>query len=301
GAILAASLWAGTTIVNSGGRAAIATISRSAGATMGPYRRRRNRVAVDFRGPLRYWNRDNPVRGERRHVTQGVASKLGGVAADGSIARLVAAARRRPGRTLAVVLALHLVVWTLLPILLCPNLQLDLVEDLALGKEWQLGYWKHPPLPWWTADLLYRLSGQLDAIYVLGPLAAVACFYAVWLLAREVTSERHALIAVLALEGIHFYNFSVVKFAHDQMQLPFWAFTALFFYRALVRGRLLDWALAGAFLAGAFWSKYAAFALAAALGLFLLGDPFARRAGRTPGPFLLAAAVPRRVPAPPSG
>jgi len=223
-------------------------------------------------------------------VTQDVASKLGSVTADGMIDRLVAGARRRPGRTLAIVLALHLVVWTLLPILLCPNLQLDLVEDLALGKEWQLGYWKHPPLPWWTADLLYRLTGQLDAIYVLGPLAAVACFYAVWLLAREVTSERHALIAVLALEAIHFYNFSVVKFAHDQMQLPFWAFTALFFYRALVRGRLLDWALAGAFLAGAFWSKYAAFALAAALGLFLLVDPFARRAWRTPGPYLMAAA-----------
>src|SRR5262249_26198880 len=290
GAILAASLWAGTTIVNSGGRAAIATISRSAGATMGPYRRRRNRVAVDFRGPLRYWNRDNPVRGERRHVTQGVASKLGGVAADGSIARLVAAARRRPGRTLAVVLALHLVVWTLLPILLCPNLQLDLVEDLAMGKEWQLGYWKHPPLPWWTADLVYRMVGDVNAVYVLGPLAAVVCFYGVWLFAREAGGEVEGLIAVLILEGIHFYNFSVVKFAHDQMQLPFWAFTGLYFYRALMRGRMLHWILAGVMLAGAFWSKYAAFPLAARLGLFLLVDPSARRAWRTPGPYLMALA-----------
>src|SRR5262249_36289070 len=131
--------------------------------------------------------------------------------------------------------------------------------------------------------------GQLDIVYVLGPLAAVACFYAIWLLAREMVSKWQAMIAVLALEAIHFYNFSVVKFAHDQIQLPFWAFTALFFYRALRQGRLLDWALAGAFLAGAFWSKYAAFALAAALGLFLLVDPVARRACRTPGPYLMAA------------
>ena len=42
-----------------------------------------------------------------------------------------------------------------------------------------------------------------------------------------------ALIAVLALEGIHFFNFSVPKFAHDQMQLPFWALTGLFLYRAI--------------------------------------------------------------------
>ena len=95
---------------------------------------------------------------------------------------------------------------------------------------------------------------------------------------------------MLVLEGIHFYNFSVVKFAHDQMQLPFWAFTGLFFYRALRRGRALDWALAGACLACAFWSKYAAFALAATLGLFLLLDPVARRAWRTAGPYVMALA-----------
>jgi hypothetical protein len=72
------------------------------------------------------------------------------------------------------------------------------------------------------------------------------------------------------------------------MQLPFWALTALFFWRAIVRGRTVDWMLAGLFLAGAFWSKYAAFALAATLGLILLFDPFARRAWRTPGPYVMA-------------
>ena len=221
-------------------------------------------------------------------MTQQVVSPI--AASEGFLDRLVAFARRRPGTVLLSVLAVHLVVWTILPILTCPNLQLDLAEDLALGKEWQLGYWKHPPLPWWIADLSYRLTGTVDALYLLGPLAAVICFYAVWKLAREVTDAFTALIAVLALQGIHYYNFSVVKFAHDQMQLPFWAFTGLFFYRALRRGHLADWALAGAFLAGAFWSKYAAFALAAALGLFLLIDPVARRAWRTGGPYVMAAA-----------
>jgi hypothetical protein len=202
--------------------------------------------------------------------------------------RIVDTARRRPRLVLAWMLGVHLAVWTLLPALTSANLQLDLIEGLALGKEWQLGYWKHPPLPWWITDLAYRLTGQIVAVYILGPLAAVVCFYAVWLLAREVAGELEALIAVAALEAIHFYNFSVVKFAHDQMQLPFWALTGLFFWRALVRGRMLDWALAGVFLAGAFWSKYAAFALAATLGLILLIDPLARRAWRTSGPYLMA-------------
>ena len=203
------------------------------------------------------------------------------------LSHLVEIARRRPRAVLAWVLGLHLVVWTALPILLCPNLQLDLVEDLALGKEWQLGYWKHPPLPWWLADLVFRLTGDERAVYVLGPLAAVICFWGVWLLAREVVGEFEGLLAVLILEGIHFYNFSVVKFAHDQMQLPFWAFTGLYFHRALTRGGSMYWILAGAMLAGAFWSKYAAFALAVTLGLFLILDPVARRSWLTPGPYLM--------------
>ncbi len=203
--------------------------------------------------------------------------------------RIVDYARRRPARALAWILGFHLVVWTLVPALVSANLQLDLIEGLALGKEWQLGYWKHPPLPWWVTDLAYRLTGAIDAVYILGPLAAVICLYAVWLLAREVAGDLKALIAVVALEAVHYYNFSVVKFAHDQMQLPFWALTGLFFWRAIVRQRMLDWMLAGLFLAGAFWSKYAAFALAATLGLILLFDPFARRAWRTPGPYVMAA------------
>lgn len=219
-----------------------------------------------------------------------MASAPPGPAPQSWLDAIVEAARRKPGTVLAVLLAFHLVVWTALPLLVCPNLQLDLAEDLALGREWQLGYWKHPPLPWWTADLLYRLTGTIHSVYVLGALSATLCFYAVWLLARDTAGPFRGLIAVAALEGVHFYNLSVVKFAHDQMQLPFWAFTAWFLHRALTRGRAADWLLAGVCLAGAFWSKYAVFALAIPLGLFVLLDPFARRALRTPGPYVMALA-----------
>jgi|GEM_PF-500602 len=206
------------------------------------------------------------------------------------LASLVDFARREPGQCLAVVLVLHVLAWTLLPALLSHNLQLDLAEDLALGREWQLGYWKHPPLPWWAADLAYRIAGDVHAVYLLGPLAAAVCMYVVWLLGRDILGGFQSLIAVLALEGLHFFNFSVPKFAHDQMQLPFWALTGLFLYRAIARERLLDWLLAGLALALCFWSKYAAFALAGSIGLFMLFDPVARRTLRTSGPWLMALA-----------
>ncbi|RAI41005.1 glycosyltransferase family 39 protein [Rhodoplanes roseus] len=206
------------------------------------------------------------------------------------LAGLVDFARREPFDVLVVVLVLHVLIWTLMPALLNANLQLDLAEDLALGKEWQLVYWKHPPLPWWMAAGLYQLTGDVRMVYLLGPLASAVAMGAVWRLGKDIVGAFPALLAVLALEGLHFFNFSVVKFAHDQCQLPFWALTALFFHRGLTREKILDWALAGVFLALCFWSKYAAFALAATLGLFLLADRDARRAWATPGPYVMAIA-----------
>src|SRR6266700_3038422 len=122
------------------------------------------------------------------------------VAAPSRLSGLTAYARRAPGTCLAVVLALHVAIWTALPALLSHNLQLDLVEDLALGREWQLGYWKHPPLPWWLADLAYRAVGDVRVVYLLGPLSAAACMAVVWLLGRDIFAGFHAFNAVQALD-----------------------------------------------------------------------------------------------------
>src|SRR6476619_4908628 len=143
------------------------------------------------------------------------------------LAALVDYARREPGKVVALVLALHLIIWTALPALLSHNLQLDLAEDLALGKEWQLGYWKHPPLPWWAADLAYRATGDVHAAYLPGPLAAIACRSAVWLLGRDRAGGFPPPVGVLAREGVHFFDFSVPEFAHDRRLRPFWALTGV--------------------------------------------------------------------------
>jgi hypothetical protein len=204
---------------------------------------------------------------------------------------VVAYVRRRPGTTLAILLGLHLLVWTALPVLLGQSLPLDAVEGLALGKEWQLGYWKHPPLAWWLDDLAYRTSGTTTVVFLLGPLSTVACMYLLWRFAREVVEPISALIAVLSLESIHFFNYSAVQFNQNVIQLPFWVLTSWFFYRAVIDARNIDWLLAGIFLALTFWSKYSAVALAGTLALMLLTDPLARKSWRTPGPYLMAMAV----------
>ena len=54
--------------------------------------------------------------------------------------------------------------WTALPALLYPNLPLDLIEALTYGREWQLGYDKLPPLPWWLVEVAYRPFGIDESI-----------------------------------------------------------------------------------------------------------------------------------------
>ena len=81
----------------------------------------------------------------------------------GLAARVAAA----PGRALAAVLALHAAVWTLLPALLYLNLPLDLIEALMYGREWQLGYDKLPPLPWWLVEAAHLTFGHDSAYYLL--------------------------------------------------------------------------------------------------------------------------------------
>ena len=70
---------------------------------------------------------------------------------------------RRP-QAAGAFLALHFAVWTALPALLYANLPLDLIEALTYGREWQLGYDKLPPLPWWLVEIAHRLIGATPPI-----------------------------------------------------------------------------------------------------------------------------------------
>src|SRR5438132_13218064 len=128
---------------------------------------------------------------------------------------LLAQIAAAPGRALAAILALHAIVWTALPALLYPNLPLDLIEALTYGREWQLGYDKLPPLPWWLVEIVYRTVGHDVAYYVLAQIAVVLAFAVVWLTARELVGAVGALVAVLILDGLHYFHFTAAKFNHD--------------------------------------------------------------------------------------
>ncbi len=202
---------------------------------------------------------------------------------------LVAWVAAAPGQALAVFLLLHAAVWTALPTLLYPNLPLDLIEALTYGREWQLGYDKLPPLPWWLVEIVYRLAGHDFAYYLLAQAAVVTAFWLVWLTARPLAGPVGALVAVLIVDGLHYFNYTAAKFNHDVIQLPFWALAGFAFHRALRGGWLGHWLLLGVAIGMSLWAKYFVVVLAVPLVLFVLFDRDARKSLTTPGPYVAAA------------
>ena len=191
-----------------------------------------------------------------------------------------------PRAAFAAFLTLHFVVWTALPTLLYANLPLDLIEAMTYGREWQLGYDKLPPLPWWLVEIMYRAFGTDAAYYALAQVVVIIAFVAVWATARPLVGATGALVAVLIIDGMHYFQYTAVKFNHDVIQLPFWGLAGYAFHAALKRGRLAHWLLLGFSFGAALWAKYFVVVLATPYALFLLFDRDARRALATPGPWL---------------
>jgi 4-amino-4-deoxy-L-arabinose transferase-like glycosyltransferase len=191
-----------------------------------------------------------------------------------------------PGQALAAFLGLHAAVWTALPSLLYPNLPLDLIEALIYGREWQLGYDKLPPLPWWLVEIADRLAGHDFAYYLLAQAAVLAALAIVWLAARPLAGPLGALVAVLIVDGLHYLNYTSAKFNHDVIQLPFWALAGFAFHRALRGRQTTDWLLLGLAVGLSLWAKYFVAVLAIPLALFVLIDRDARKTLATPGPYI---------------
>jgi hypothetical protein len=204
------------------------------------------------------------------------------------IAGWVEGIEHRPRAVFAGFLALHGIVWTALPSLIYFNLPLDVIEAMTYGREWQLGYDKLPPLPWFLAEIAYRVTGMDDSLYALSQAAVIVAFIAVWMTARPMVGTLGALAAVLIIDGLHYLNLSAVKFNHNIVEMPLWALAGFAFHASLRQGKLRQWILLGVALGLAWWAKYFVVILAAPLALFLLFDPQARRRLAGPGPWIAA-------------
>lgn len=207
-----------------------------------------------------------------------------------------------PGRALAdpgrdeakwffVLLLTHGILWTVLPAALGLNLRVDVVEGLFWGHEWQLGYYKHPPLAAWLLEAAVTAFGRHDlVVYGAAQLSLCVSLTAVWALSRDLLSDaRERLLAVFLLEWIPFHNIVSIEYNPNTVMLPCWALTTLFFWWGLRRGRLVYWLLAGACGALSLYGKYESMVLLLSLLLVSFLNREFRKKWRTPHPYAAVA------------
>ena len=152
----------------------------------------------------------------------------------------------------------HLVIWTIAPSLTNVNLPLDTIEALAWGSNLEWGFNKHPPLSAFAVEIFYNIFGRQDwALYFLSQLFVITAFIAVFKFAYEFFNDLNlALISVLLLEGIFFFNYTSPEFNVNIAQLPFWAISVFLTWRCIKYNKITDYAFLGLTMGLGFLSKY---------------------------------------------
>ena len=154
----------------------------------------------------------------------------------------------------------HLIIWTLIPSLTNKNLPLDTIEALAWGSNLDWGFNKHPPMSAFFSEVFFNIFGAQDwAYYLLSQIFLVTAFYYVFKLACEILENlKLALISVLLLVSIYFYNFTSPEFNVNVCQLPFCSLVVYYSWKIYNSKKIefKDCFLIGLFGAIGFLSKY---------------------------------------------
>ena len=154
----------------------------------------------------------------------------------------------------------HLIIWTIVPSITNNNLPLDTIETLAWGSNLDWGFDKHPPMSAFFIEVFYKIFGAQDwAYYLLSQIFVLIAFYYVFKFASEILKNINlALISILLIESIYFYNFTTPEFNVNVCQLPFWSLVVYYSWRIYSSKdiKLSDCFLVGIFAAIGFLSKY---------------------------------------------
>lgn len=140
----------------------------------------------------------------------------------------------------------------------------DTLEAYAWGREFQLGYWKHPPLWAWVAALWSTILPRQDwSLYLLSELNASLGILGAWALIGRFTQGPARAAGCLLLLLTTLYSFNALRFNANTFQLSVWPWTMYFFVRSIEDRTIRSGVLFGLFAGLAVLSKYYAFLLLA--------------------------------------
>jgi 4-amino-4-deoxy-L-arabinose transferase-like glycosyltransferase len=169
-------------------------------------------------------------------------------------------------------------------------LHADMTEAWAWGKEFQLGYGKHPPVFAWIAGAWFQVMPRTNwSFHLLSIINAGVGLAGVWMLAGLFLGVHGRWAAVLFLVLTPSYTLWALKFNANSVLLSLWPWTAYCFLQSLRTGSIPYALLAG--LAGglALLSKYYSVILLATLFLVAVLHPNCVRYFRSAAPYITAA------------
>jgi 4-amino-4-deoxy-L-arabinose transferase-like glycosyltransferase len=176
--------------------------------------------------------------------------------------------------------AAFVTVWTLYAVISAAPAAIhnDMAEAYVWGREFQLGYFQHPPFWAWVAGLWFEVFPRADwAFALLAMLNAGLGLWGSWMLIGGFADGYRRLAATVLLLLTPFYTFLAFKYNANSIFLSLWPWTMHFFVRSIDKRRLPDAILFGLFMGLALLSKYYALILGATCFVAALVQP-ARRA-----------------------
>jgi Dolichyl-phosphate-mannose-protein mannosyltransferase len=195
---------------------------------------------------------------------------------------LVELLRTRPVTTVWLAALLQAAIWTLVPAVFYAGPPGNLPYVLAVGHEFHFSTYFGPPLAFWLAEIVFRLSGgNLLAIYALAQVCVVVTYWAVFRLGRAIVGAPQAAIAVLLMFGVSSFTVATPEFAPVVLAMPLWALTLLHYWGTITEGKRKNTLALAIDVALLLMTTYAAGLLIALLALFTCANARTRPLIRT--------------------
>jgi len=165
----------------------------------------------------------------------------------------------RARQSLLLLIAAHVITMTLFATIagLPGAIWDDMLEAWAWGQQFQLGYYKHPPLYAWVAGLWFKILPRSDAsYYALSAVNIGAGLVGVWRLSGLLLRRYARLSTVSLLLFAPSYHYLATNFNANTILLSIWPWTAYYFVKSLQTHAWKDGIAFGALCGCALLAKY---------------------------------------------
>jgi Dolichyl-phosphate-mannose-protein mannosyltransferase len=167
------------------------------------------------------------------------------------------------------------------------DLHADPLEAWSVGRRFEWGNAKHPPLMGWVAHLWTRVFPLTDwSFQLLAMTNAAIALWAIDLIARRFVRGDKRAVVLLLLMLLPAYQFHAQRFNANTVLLAIWPLATFCFLRSF-ETRAVGWAaLAGALAAVAMLGKYYSAFLVGSFGLAAICHPQRRLYFGSPAPWV---------------